>query len=141
MQWPRPVHRINNQLHMSTSEPNCAICLSPMAPGAENCPVCGAEVDEISDDASIEAGESAEWEIVRTFSTNVEAEITAGRLRSEGIPAIVLSQVDTTRNLTVGALAIAKLFVRTTDLEEAEAILSTPGPDPDQYFSDGNGEE
>ena len=67
----------------------------------------------------------------------IEAELIAGRLRSHGIPAIVLSQVDSTRGFTVGGLAIAKVFVPLILFAEASAILAV---DADQT-EDENGEE
>ena len=78
------------------------------------------------------------WTIVRTVTTVIEAELMAGRLRNEGIPAIVLSQVDSTRNLTVGALALAHVYVRGRDHAEADEILST---DADFDFDDTNDSE
>lgn len=99
---------------------SCDVCGIDVAADAEWCPVCGAEMNreypQKRDDFS--------WEIARTVSTVIEAELMAGRLRGHGIPAIVLSQVDSTRNFTVGDLAIAKIFVPSFYQEEAARILS-----------------
>ncbi len=59
-------------------------------------------------------------------NTEMEAHLIAGRLKAFDIPAFVLSQVDTTRNFTVGALAVAKVFVPSTLADRAEYILSLP---------------
>ena len=80
-----------------------------------------------------EIDEQIEWKIVRTVSTEIEARLMAGRLRSEGIPAFVLSQVDSTRNFTVGALAVAKVFVPEQLLDQSKRILSRP--------AEGDGDE
>jgi hypothetical protein len=72
--------------------------------------------------------EAIEWAILRTVSTEVEARLMAGRLQSEGIPAFVLSQVDSTRNFTVGSLAVAKVFVPATMFDLADTVLRTPPP-------------
>lgn len=101
---------------------SCTICLNLVPDGVETCPYCGSqlEVDEL-----ILAHQQVEWAIIRTVSTDIEARILAGRLRAEGIPAFVLSQVDTTRGFTVGALAVAKVFVPEHLCDEAEQILGT----------------
>ncbi len=112
----------------------CAICKNEMGLDDDYCPTCGAASDRVEESEGSQQEIEHAWGIVRTYSTNVEAEIVAGRLRYEGIPAIVLSQVDSTRNLTVGALAIAKVFVREHEMEKAEQILAHPGSDPDQFF-------
>lgn len=109
----------------------CPVCKSDTPSEGEFCVVCGAEL------AGPEPEEELEWEIVRTVSTVIEAELIAGRLRSHGIPAIVLSQVDSTRGFTVGGLAIAKVFVPLILFAEASAILAV---DADQT-EDENGEE
>lgn len=107
----------------------CPICLHPIPANHDRCPICGAEIDR--EEVEEIAGEIS-WEIVRRVSTEIEARLIAGRLRSEGIPAFVLSQVDSTRNLTVGALALAKVYVPEGDLERARTVLSTPPElDPD----------
>jgi len=101
----------------------CPICLNAVPDHLDRCPICSAELDL---DDPIEIDEEIDWRIVRTVSTEIEARLIAGRLRSEQIPAFVLSQVDTTRNFTVGALAVAKVFVPVQLLARAERVLSTP---------------
>lgn len=102
----------------------CSICLHAIDPALRSCPFCGADLD--LEDAVEEIGGHTAWEIVVTVSTEIEARLIAGRLRSEGIPAFVLSQVDSTRNLTVGALALAKVFVPESALARARKVLETP---------------
>lgn len=100
----------------------CPICLHAVPPGLRQCPFCQAELD----DALEENDEKIDWKIVRTVSTEVEATLIAGRLRAYGVPAFVLSQVDSTRHFTVGALAVAKVFVPEAMMEEAKRILAMP---------------
>lgn len=113
---------------------SCPICLHVVPDSFQVCPFCSADLgseprEELADE---------NWTIVRTVSTSFEAELIAGRLRSFEIPAVVLSQVDTTRNFTVGALAVAKVFVPESRLAESEEILASEptdsqeeGPDQD----------
>lgn len=96
----------------------CPVCKNDTPVENTHCVICGADFEEYQEEKEIE------WEIVRTVNTVVEAELIAGRLRSYGIPAIVLSQVDSTRNFTVGELAIAKIFVPQFAFEEATNILA-----------------
>lgn len=77
-----------------------------------------------------------EWVIVRTVSTEFEAELIAGRLRAYEIPAQVVSQVDRTRGLTVGALALAKVFVPAEYAPQALGVLAMP-PEDDYPEPDG----
>lgn len=52
-----------------------------------------------------------QWEVCYTTNTDINARLIAGHLQAQGIPAQVLSQVDTMRAFTVGDLAIAKVLV------------------------------
>ncbi|HVZ38497.1 MAG TPA: DUF2007 domain-containing protein [Candidatus Kapabacteria bacterium] len=88
----------------------------------------------------MEDEEIPDWEIVRRVSTEIEARLIAGRLEANGIPAIVLSQVDSTRNFTVGALAVAKVLVPREYLSAAGALLETPA-DPISDQDIGEAEE
>lgn len=107
---------------------SCPICLHVVPDSFQKCPFCSSDLgseqrEELPDD---------NWTIIRTVSTSFEAELIAGRLRSFGIPAVVLSQVDTTRNFTVGALAVAKVFVPESSLVEAKEILASEPLDSDE---------
>lgn len=101
---------------------SCAICLNLIPDNVAHCPFCGSNLDL---DEPLSVDQEIEWTIIRTVNTEMEARILAGRLRAEGIPAFVLSQVDTTRGFTVGALAVAKVFVPEYLRSEAEQILQT----------------
>lgn len=52
-----------------------------------------------------------QWEVCYTTNTEIGARLIAGHLQAQGIPAQVLSQVDTMRAFTLGDLAIAKVLV------------------------------
>src|SRR6476469_7037320 len=98
----------------------CSVCLHAVPPDQLVCPYCSADLE--AQGIEEETGD-IQWEIVRTASTEIEATLIAGRLRASGIPAFVLSQVDSTRQFTVGALAVAKIYVPGQMLEEAREIL------------------
>ncbi|MCS7177493.1 MAG: hypothetical protein NZ960_07800 [Candidatus Kapabacteria bacterium] len=77
------------------------------------CPYCEAWLEELPTECHL-CGSRVElepWEVLVELPTEWEAELLCGKLRSVGIPAQVLSQRDSTRMFTVGALAIVKLFV------------------------------
>lgn len=117
----------------------CDICTATIPPDMATCPVCGIPREDENHTVGPSESESGPWTIVRTVSTVIEAELMAGRLRNEGVPAIVLSQVDSTRNLTVGGLAIARVYVRGRDHAEADRILSTDADfdfDTDDFSND-----
>jgi hypothetical protein len=102
----------------------CSECLHAVPPGLTSCVICGSDVEpEPEENAELEP----RWSIVRTFSTEYQARLAAGRLIAHGVPACVLSQVDSTRNFTVGALAVAKVFVPEALVDDAEAVLALPG--------------
>jgi hypothetical protein len=65
------------------------------------------------------------WVLVYTTNTLWEAEVVRGFLRSHGIDAVVMPQVDTSRALTIGGLALAKIYVPTAVFAEAERVLNT----------------
>lgn len=93
------------------------------------CPYCGAELEELPTRCTL-CGKMVllePWEVVREVSTEWEAELLCGRLRSCGIPASVLSQRDSTRMFTVGALAVVKLLVPAVYRERARQVLERGG--------------
>ena len=102
----------------------CNACLHAVPAGLTSCPICGADVEPEAEEISTP---DQRWSIIRTFSREFEARLVAGRLIANGVPACVLSQVDSTRNLTVGALAVAKVFVPDSLRDEAEEVLAMPG--------------
>ncbi|MCX7930289.1 MAG: DUF2007 domain-containing protein [Chlorobi bacterium] len=65
------------------------------------------------------------WALLYTTNTVWEAELVRGYLGAHGIAAVVVPQVDSTRGITVGGLAIAKVYVPVTELGRAEHILAT----------------
>lgn len=110
----------------------CANCLHAVPEDLDRCPFCSEELAGGGE----ELDGNIEWKIVRTVSTEIEARLIAGRLQAHGIPAFVLSQVDSTRNFTVGALAIAKIFVPEALAAEAETLLATAPEDPASLYPD-----
>lgn len=114
----------------------CSNCYHTVPVGLTNCISCGADVEPELD----QVGDAeAKWSIIRTYSTDIEARIVAGRLIAHGVPACVLSQVDSTRHFTVGALAVVKLFVPDAMRPEAENILAMPGLDESFVEGDDDG--
>lgn len=114
----------------------CANCLHAVPEDVDTCPWCQADLREVELD---EIDETFEWRIVREVSSEIEARLIAGRLQADGIPAVVLSQVDTTRNFTVGALAIAKVFVPEHLFAQADLLLQLP-VSPNPPFGNGHPE-
>src|SRR5687768_14417675 len=71
-------------LRIFASMISCAICLHIVPETFDICPYCSADLtSEHTDELTEES-----WVIVRTVSTNLEAEFIAGRLRASGIPAV-----------------------------------------------------
>lgn len=64
-----------------------------------------------------------QWVLIYTTNTQLEAEMLKANLSGAGIPCEILSQVDTTRMLSVGELAIVKIFVPREHKEEAKEII------------------
>lgn len=110
----------------------CATCLHALADDIDICPYCGADCDA---DRSEQIDETIAWKVVREVGMEIEARLIAGRLHADGIPAVVLSQVDSTRNFTIGALAVAKVFVPAQLCERADLLLRLPVP-PGPPFDD-----
>jgi hypothetical protein len=115
----------------------CSVCLHTLPSELGRCPYCESELEVEGREV---VNEEIHWEIVRTVSTEIEATLIAGRLRAHGIPAFVLSQVDSTRGFTIGALAVAKVFVPESSLDEAKQLPATsdgllPDDDPEQESS------
>lgn len=71
-----------------------------------------------------------EWRVVFTTTNAADAEIVAGRLRSEQIPAMVHQEAGgRALGITVGMLGEVKVLVRPGDYERAIAILEPDYPD------------
>jgi hypothetical protein len=112
----------------------CTVCLHTVPQELLRCPFCDSTLNA---EGVEEVNEEFTWTILRTVSTEIEATLIAGRLRAHGVPAFVLSQVDSTRHFTVGALAVAKVFVPESMQAQAEEIMARP---PDPFPEEGNGE-
>lgn len=63
------------------------------------------------------------WALVYTTSSVPHASIVEGFLESRDVPARVLSAADSSRALTVGSLAIVKIFVPADLAVKAEKLL------------------
>ena len=66
---------------------------------------------------------STPWAQVYTTSTVYHASIVEGFLESQGIPARVVSAADSSRALTVGSLAVVKIYVPADRAVTAEGLL------------------
>ncbi|MEN6296114.1 MAG: DUF2007 domain-containing protein [Chloroherpetonaceae bacterium] len=64
-----------------------------------------------------------DWEIVYTTNREIDAEIYKANLEGAGIPVNILSQVDTTRMLTMGDLAVVKIYVPIQFFNSAKEII------------------
>lgn len=96
----------------------CQCCHNPISENDLECPFCGSEIDFEEKDYS-----SYPWVLVYTTNTLIEAEMYKANLEGAGIPVNILSQVDTSRMLTVGGLAIVKIFVKSPFVTLAEEII------------------
>ena len=67
--------------------------------------------------------EEKDWLHVYTTNTEIDAELISQNLEMNEIPTQILSQVDSTRQFTVGELAIVKIFVLREDFEKAQLII------------------
>ncbi len=63
------------------------------------------------------------WILVYTTNTELEGRMICGNLEGAEIPAQMLSQVDSTRNFTVGGLAKVKIFVPEDYEKDAKEII------------------
>ena len=95
----------------------CQICNSEIEDSA-TCPVCGAETEIENLDLK-----QYPWLLIYTTNTLIDAEMFKANLESAGIPVHLLSQIDSTRQLTVGDLAIVKIYVPSIYETDAKAII------------------
>ena len=63
------------------------------------------------------------WVLVYTTNSETDARLVEGLLHAEDIPAQMVSQVDSMRGFSVGALAIAKVYVPAEFVPRADAIV------------------
>lgn len=104
----------------------CAACNKYYVDGLRTCPECGAALlddaeHEVLEDSIRQLFES--WVMVYTTNTMLEAEMLQANLESADIPVHIHSQIDSSRQLTVGSLAIVKIYVRSSDYHDAMAII------------------
>ncbi len=76
-----------------------------------------------------EFNENSDWELVYTTNREIVAEMYKANLEGAGIPVSILSQVDSTRMLTVGNLAIVKIYVPKQFLKTAKDIINAINSD------------
>ena len=69
--------------------------------------------------------ENNEWVLVYTTNTEIDAELIKQNLENNDIQASILSQVDSTRQFTVGFLAVVKIFVEEKNLDKAKEIINS----------------
>ncbi|MFM8471945.1 MAG: putative signal transducing protein [Candidatus Kapaibacterium sp.] len=79
------------------------------------------------------------WALVYTTSTVHHATIVEGYLQSHGIPARILSAADSSRALTVGSLAVVKVFVPAGQAVRAEGLIRDMDRSTDE--ADGTDQE
>ena len=63
------------------------------------------------------------WVLVYTTNTEVDAQLMSGLLESEEVPTQVVSQIDSSRALTIGGLAVAKVYVPIEFAVQAEQLI------------------
>jgi hypothetical protein len=81
------------------------------------------------DSTSSNSSETA-WVVVYTTSNTMEAHIIAGRLESEGIPAMVHQAPGASAyGLTVGLFGALRVLVLGVDYDRALALLEEPPPE------------
>jgi Putative prokaryotic signal transducing protein len=87
-------------------------------------------LDDFSDDIRMLLSSDEPADVVAKYFSNIEAEIAAARLRSEGIPCFLANA--TAQSVTPHLSTEIRLHVRPEDLQKARALLaesSEPGLD------------
>lgn len=90
----------------------CLNCNTTIDDGLTDCPVCGLEIIP-----------SGQWIHIYTINNEINAELYKAALQEYGIPVNILSQYDSTRMLTVGSLAIIKIYVPVEFADEALDLI------------------
>lgn len=104
----------------------CAFCEKQWIDGLNECPDCGTSLmddDELDTLESAIEGLQTSWVLVYTTNTVIEAEMLQANLKGANIPVQILSQVDSSRQFTVGSLATVKIYVLSVDADDALAII------------------
>ena len=78
--------------------------------------------------------------VIRTFPTEVEAQVAQAALAADGIPSIVLSDNAGGMLPMLQVLFPVRLAVRSEDAELALQLLDAPPGDPDTHDDDGRAE-
>jgi len=86
-----------------------------------NCPICGCDLDYLT----LENINNYPWMLVYTSNDYIDAQMFKANLESADIPAHVLSQIDSTRQFTLGELSIVKIFVPSPLAVEAREIIDS----------------
>lgn len=100
----------------------CPVCASENNINEEKssiCPFCGSTLDYIEP----EGFKQYPWVLIYTTNTVIDAEMFRANLERAKIPTRVVSQVDSTRMFTIGALAIAKIYVPSYLATEARKLI------------------
>jgi len=84
------------------------------------CPSCGRPHDE-----PIDERHGYPWVLVYTTNTIIDAEMYGAYLEGASIPVHIHSQVDSAYDLSVGDLAIVKIYVLSPFATEAKEIIDS----------------
>ncbi len=84
------------------------------------CPSCGRPHDE-----PIDERHGYPWVLVYTTDRIMDAEMYRAYLESASIPVNILSQVDSAYSLSVGDLAVVKIYVLSPFAVEAKEIIDS----------------
>ncbi len=68
--------------------------------------------------------EEKDWVLIYETNTEINAEFIKQNLENNGIPTNILSQVDSTRQFTIGYLAIVKIYVLREDMYKASELIN-----------------
>jgi len=68
--------------------------------------------------------EEKDWVLIYETNTEINAEFIKQNLENNGIPTNILSQVDSTRQFTIGYLAIVKIYVLREDMYKANELIN-----------------
>lgn len=104
----------------------CPSCNARYVNGMTTCPECDIPLLEEEEALRLEKAIGdlqSDWLHIYTISTEIDARMVESFLISAGIPTHVLLQIDSTRQFTMGGLAVAKIFVRNSDADDALAII------------------
>jgi hypothetical protein len=90
-------------------------------------------LDDFEFDESQFDPEDGQGEVIGKYYSSLEAELSAARLRVEGIPCF-LANTASQSVLASSSMAMVRLHVRPQDVERAREILrdEMPGPEPGQ---------